>query len=105
MFQTLYTKYAIRQTWKQDVANIRQKLAQCEVTPLSSGQKNDIISYYERLLGKKVPVYWHEYFYSRNETFSVTYIIIQILSIGSTTSIYDMHTLTKGFMMPIFRMC
>lgn len=74
MFQDLYTKYTIRQTWKQDVANIRQKLAQCEVNPLSSGQKNDIISYYKRLLGKKVPTYWHEYFYSRNETFSVTYI-------------------------------
>lgn len=74
MFQSLYTKYSIKQTWKKDIANIRQKLAQCEVTPLSSGQKNDIISYYERLLGKKVPVYWHEYFYSRNETFSVTYI-------------------------------
>lgn len=74
MFQSLYTKYAIRQTWKQDVANIRQKLAQCEVNPLSSGQKSDIISYYKRLLGKKVPTYWHEYFYSRNETFSVTYI-------------------------------
>ena len=74
MFQSLYTKYAIRQTWKQDVANIRQKLAQCEVNPLSSGQKSDIISYYKRLLGKKVPTYWHEYFFSRNGMFSVKYV-------------------------------
>lgn len=74
MFQDLYTKYTIRQTWKQDVANIRQKLAQCEVNPLSSGQKSDIISYYKRLLGKKVPTYWHEYFFSRNGMFSVKYV-------------------------------
>ncbi len=74
MFLDLYKKYAIRQTWKKDIANIRQKLSQCEVVTLSKGQKKDIISYYSKLLGKKVPFYWHEYFYSRNDSFSVKYI-------------------------------
>lgn len=74
MFLDIYTKYAIRQTWRKDIANIRQKLSQCEVVPLSKGQKKDITTYYSNLLGKKVPVYWHEYFFSRNGNFSVKYV-------------------------------
>lgn len=74
MFKELFIKYGIRQTWKKDVNNIRQKLSQCEVVPLSKGQKNDIITYYSNLLGKKVPIYWHEYFFSRNGIFSVKYV-------------------------------
>lgn len=74
MFNELYTKYSIRQTWRKDITNIRQKLSQYEVNPLSKGQRNDIITYYTSLVGKKVPVYWHEYFFSRNGNFSVKYI-------------------------------
>lgn len=74
MFLDLYTKYAIRQTWRKDIANIRQKMSQCEMVPLSKGQKNDIAKYYSNLLRKEVPVYWHEYFFSRNGNFSVKYV-------------------------------
>ncbi len=74
MFKDIYTKYAIRQNWKKDIRNIREKLSHCEVNPLSNGQKNDILTYYSTILGKKVPVYWHEYFYSRNGNFSVKYV-------------------------------
>lgn len=74
MIQELWTKYSIRQTWKKDIANIRGKLAQCEIHALSNGQKKDIVNYYQRLIGKTVPVFWHEYFFSRNGNFSVNYV-------------------------------
>ena len=74
MFQDLYTKYGIKLIWKKDIANIRQKLSQCEVVPLSKEQRDDIITYYSKSYGKKVPVYWHQYFFSRNGLFSVKYI-------------------------------
>ena len=67
-------KFSIHRTWKNDIANIQGKLKQCEVRHLSIGQKKDILDFYEKLIGKKVPTYWHEYFYSRNEFFSVKYI-------------------------------
>ena len=74
MIQELWTKYSIRQTWKKDIANIQGKLAQCEIHALSNGQKKDIVNYYQRLIGKTVPVFWHEYFFSRNGNFSVNYV-------------------------------
>lgn len=74
MLQELWNKNLIRQIWKNDIANIRGKLAQCEIHALSKGQKKDIINYYQRLIGKAVPVYWHEYFFSRNGNFSVNYV-------------------------------
>ena len=74
MINELLIKYAIRLTWKKDIDNIRGKLKQADIKLLSSGQKNDIIAYYQNLAGKKVPIYWHEYFYSRNDYYSVKYI-------------------------------
>lgn len=60
--------------YEEDVNNIKSKLQKCEVTPLSSEQKKEIISYWETLIGKKIPTYWHEYFYSRNGNYSVQYV-------------------------------
>lgn len=74
MIQELWNKYSIRQTWKKDIANIRGKMEQCEIHALSKGQKKDIIHHFQRLIGKTVPVYWHEYFFSRNGNFSVNYV-------------------------------
>ena len=74
MLTEMFMKFSIHRTWKNDIANIQGKLKQCEVRHLSIGQKKDILDFYEKLIGKKVPTYWHEYFYSRNEFFSVKYI-------------------------------
>lgn len=60
--------------WRTDIRNIRGKLAQCERRPLSAAQKRDIQAYWKGLIGTKVPLYWHEYFYSRNGQFSVKYV-------------------------------
>ena len=59
---------------QRDIANIKGKCAVCELTPLSQAQKADIQQFYQRLVGQKVPTYWHEYFYSRNGQFSVCYV-------------------------------
>ncbi|MDY3885087.1 sugar-transfer associated ATP-grasp domain-containing protein [Porphyromonas somerae] len=74
MVRDLYTKYCIKQRERYDIANIKGKLRQCEVNPLTKGQRSDIDAFYTKLVGHKVPQYWHEYFYSRNERFSVQYI-------------------------------
>lgn len=74
MIAELFMKFSIHETWKKDVANIKGKLKQCEVIPLSVGQKRDILAFYEKIIGKKVPIYWHEYFYSRNDYFSEKYV-------------------------------
>lgn len=74
MLKELLTYTSIRRTWKTDVANIQGKLKQTDTKPLSSTQKKDIELYYQNLIGKRVPVYWHEYFYARNDFFSVKYV-------------------------------
>lgn len=74
MFPSLYLKYSIRQREKADIANICGKLKQCDRKPLSAAQKKEIQDFYRPLVGHEVPTYWHEYFYSRNENFSVRYI-------------------------------
>ena len=74
MFSEFILRHGIRKTEKSDIANIKGKLAQCEVTPLSKGQKKDIDNFYLKIVGHRVPLYWHEYFYSRNGLFSEKYI-------------------------------
>ena len=68
------TRLRERLWYETDVNGIRKKLAQCEVTPLSAAQKKDIVAYWKRLTGKTVPVFWHEYFYSRNGHYSEKYV-------------------------------
>lgn len=67
--------YNKRRLWiRHDIQNIREKLKQCDIKPLSTSQKKDIESYWQKLVNKKIPYYWHEYFYSRNDFFSVQYV-------------------------------
>jgi hypothetical protein len=42
--------------------------------PLSKGQKADIKAYFKKHLGRGVPTYWHQYYYSRNGLYSEKYI-------------------------------
>ncbi len=74
MFENVYNRYLLYRIQQKDIDNIKGKRAQCELHPLSASQKKDIERYYEKLVGKKVPTLWHEYFYSRNDLFSVQYV-------------------------------
>ena len=60
--------------YEEDINNIKEKLSQCDVVQLSATQIKDIKEYWKTLTGKDVPVYWHEYFYSRNGEYSLQYI-------------------------------
>ena len=74
MLSNLFTKYSIHKQWNQDIANIKEKLRQCDRNHLSLNQEKDIQSFYKKLTGKKIPIYWHEYFFSRNGNFDVKYV-------------------------------
>lgn len=73
LIELLKSRY-IKVRYKSDIENIKSKMAQCDLVPLTAGQKNDINAFYRKVLGQDVPTYWHEYFYSRNGNFSVKYI-------------------------------
>lgn len=60
--------------YQEDINNIKKKLKQCEVNPLTESQKRDIKAYWKNLTNETLPVYWHEYFYSRNGEYSVRYV-------------------------------
>lgn len=60
--------------YEEDINSIKNKLAQCEVSPLSKAQKDEIKEYWKALTGRIIPTYWHEYFYSRNGYYSVRYV-------------------------------
>lgn len=68
------TKLRERLWYEEDINSIRKKLRQCDVTPLTQEQKKEINAYWKKLIGKEIPTYWHEYFYSRNGEFSVRYV-------------------------------
>lgn len=68
------TKLRERLWYEEDINNIRKKLRQCDVTPLTQEQKKEINAYWKKLIGNEIPTYWHEYFYSRNGEFSVRYV-------------------------------
>lgn len=74
MFENLYNRYTLFRMRQRDIANIKGKCAVCDLKPLSNAQKSDIQHFYQKLVGQKVPAYWHEYFYSRNDNFSVRYV-------------------------------
>ena len=60
--------------YEEDINNIKEKISQCDVVKLSTIQINEIKEYWKKLAGKDIPVYWHEYFYSRNGEYSVRYV-------------------------------
>lgn len=60
--------------FERDVNSMKQKMAKCELVPLSSAQERDIKAYWKRISGHDIPIYWHQYFYSRNGVFSEKYV-------------------------------
>lgn len=68
------TRIRERMWYEDDINGMKRKLAQCDITPLSEAQKQDIKNYWKKLVDRDVPILWHEYFYSRNGEFSVRYI-------------------------------
>ena len=68
------TKLRERLWYERDVNSIKGKLLQCERNPLTTDQIQAVQAYWMDLTGKRLPYFWHEYFYSRNGEFSVRYV-------------------------------
>ena len=74
MLKELQFKYSNKKTIKKLEADIKQRLSQCDILPLTKGQERDIQAYYTKMLGCRIPTYWHQYHYSRNGFFSTKYV-------------------------------
>lgn len=70
----LIQKYELRLIEKSYEKNIKHSMQLCEMKPLTKGQKSDIKAYFKKYFGREVPLYWHQYLYSRNGIYSEKYI-------------------------------
>ena len=69
---TIIRKKNLMMSYKNDMIKNMKQLN--NVRKLSKSQKNEIQSYYKGLIGRKVSLYSHEYFYSRTNVFSKRYV-------------------------------
>ena len=74
MLKELQLKISNKKILKSLEADIKHKLSQCDIVPLTKGQENDIQAYYTKMFGCRVSTLWHQYYYSRNGHFSPKYI-------------------------------
>lgn len=71
---TVTTSLREKLWYEEDINNIKEKLSQCDVVKMSTVQIKEIKEYWKKLAGKDIPIYWHEYFFSRNGEYSVRYV-------------------------------
>jgi len=64
----------IKEVEKRNERQILKSMQQCEMKPLTKGQVADIRAYFRKHIGMDVPIYWHQYLYSRTGVYSVKYI-------------------------------
>ncbi len=83
-------KYAVKmRDYKKRITQNMSSLEHCR--KLTQQQKNEVQSFYKGLIGKEVPLYSHEYFYSRTGVFSKDYV---------PTNIYFCELLPKANVHP-----
>ena len=46
---TMLIQYRQKAWYNEDIEDIKKKLSQCEVTPLSATQKKDVVNYWRKL--------------------------------------------------------
>ena len=75
LFEKLVCRFRIKHAYKHQDNIIRDSYKKLsEKKKLTREQKNEIQNYYKDLIGKKVTLASHEYFYSRTGVFSTKYI-------------------------------
>ena len=72
IINTFLRKKVLMMSYKNKMIKNSKKLN--TIRKLTKSQKNEIQSYYKGLIGKKVSLYSHEYFYSRTGIFSKRYV-------------------------------
>lgn len=106
IMKTLSQNYRSKKMEKEYEARIKKSMQLCPMRPLSKGQKADIKAYFKKHLGREVPSYWHQYYYSRNGLYSEKYIpaSIYVSSIIYRLNNYPMSLayVDKGFYDTLF---
>lgn len=74
IIQTLSNGYRTKKMEKKHEARIKKSMKLCPMKPLTKGQEADIKAFFKKNLGRDVPTYWHQYYYSRNGLYSEKYI-------------------------------
>lgn len=75
MLHRIISKFRKRKLMREKKKEITQKFKYLQVhRKLTKEQKKEIQDFYIDAIGKKIPLYVHEYFYSRNGIFSKYYI-------------------------------
>lgn len=70
----MYLKTVIRGFENSFEETIKQSMKLCPMKPLSKGQEADVKAFFKMHIGREVPTFWHQYFYSRNGIWSEKYI-------------------------------
>ena len=78
-FMRLLGKFVTRYYYRQEANMIKRKITDNfegleHHRKLTKAQKKEVDDYYTSMIGKKVPLYCHEFFYSRTGVFSRDYI-------------------------------
>jgi hypothetical protein len=84
-----YKKWELENSYKKRITKNFNNLK--VIRKLTKEQKNEIQNFYKNLIGKKVSLYSHEYFYSRTGVYSKEYI---------PTNLYHVDLLPKANMLP-----
>ena len=72
--QSILKKKFVKHSEKIYEDAILQSMKLCPLKPLTKGQEADVQSFFKKHIGRKVPTYWHQYLYSRNDIWSEKYI-------------------------------
>lgn len=84
--QQLIQNYFISQEEKGFQKKIRLAMKSYPMKQLTAGQKAEVKAFFKKHIGREVPTDWHQFFYSRNDLWSVKYI---------PTSIYNTEILWR----------
>lgn len=74
IIQKISSDYRSKKMEKKYEDRIKRSMKLCPMKPLTKGQEADIKAFFKKHLGKEVPIYWHQYYYSRNGLYSEKYI-------------------------------
>lgn len=67
-------RYFLLQSEKSWEKPIKRSMKLCPMKPLTKGQVADVKNFFKKYIGREVPIYWHQYLYSRNGIWSEKYI-------------------------------
>jgi len=104
--QKVFLKRFVANTEKIYENAIKQSMKSCPMKPLTKGQEADVQAFFKKYIGREVPMYWHQYLYSRNGLWSEKYIPASIYNseiIWRLNKFHFRHAYTdKGFYDTLF---